>query len=232
MRWQVHACCMTRNHDSLTRLSQHQYKWQKWWKDVIRHKQSLFSSPWMPLWGSIKMTSLPRIVWRPWRNLARLVWAVPISWWLPIGTLTRLIWAPCSPGRRWGWSSPGPRWLLPSCWVQSLVSIFQSILLFGFLDLVLSGLQLSRMTFHGNFWRASQELSQEWESARTDLLVVSKDLCFGAPRLVRIDEYLNLEVLSWDCRRSLGLDNPFEQSRSARLHYLWGTSCPQLVFSR
>ena len=32
-------------------------------------------------------------------------------------------------------------------------------------------------------------------------MVVSKDLCFGAPRLVRIDEHHNLEVQSWDCRR-------------------------------
>ena len=39
----------------------------------------------------------------------------------------------------------------------------------------------------------------------TDLLVVAKDLCVGASSLVRIDEHHNLEVHSWDCRRSLGL---------------------------
>ena len=38
----------------------------------------------------------------------------------------------------------------------------------------------------------------------TDLLVVGKDLYFGAPSLVWIDEHHNLEVQSWDCRRSLG----------------------------
>ena len=43
----------------------------------------------------------------------------------------------------------------------------------------------------------------------TDLLVVSKDLCFGAPSLVLIDVHHNLEVQSWDCRRSLGLDGTF-----------------------
>ena len=43
----------------------------------------------------------------------------------------------------------------------------------------------------------------------TDLLVVAKDLCVGASSLVRIDEHHNLEVQSWDCRRSLGSGQPF-----------------------
>ena len=34
------------------------------------------------------------------------------------------------------------------------------------------------------------------ESVRIDLWVVSRDLCFGAPRLVRIDGHHNLEVQS------------------------------------
>ena len=67
---------------------------------------------------------------------------------------------------------------------------------------------------------------------KTDLLVVSKDLCFGAPRLVQIDEPHNLEVQSWDPWRPLSLDSPSEPSQSARLQYLWVSSCPHLVFSR
>ena len=66
----------------------------------------------------------------------------------------------------------------------------------------------------------------------TDLLVVSKDLFFGAPSLVLIDVHHNLEVQSWDCRRSLGLDGPFQPSPSTRLQYLWGESCPHLVYFR
>ena len=38
VRKQVHACCMDKNYDSLTQHSQH----------VLRHKKTLFSSPWMP----------------------------------------------------------------------------------------------------------------------------------------------------------------------------------------
>ena len=37
VRKQIHACCMKKNYDSLTRLSQHQDKWQKCRKDVLRH---------------------------------------------------------------------------------------------------------------------------------------------------------------------------------------------------
>ena len=48
------------------------------------------------------------------------------------------------------------------------------------------------------------------ESAKIDLRVVPKDLCFGAPRLVWIDEHPSLEVQSWDCRRSLGLGSSSE----------------------
>ena len=33
----------------------------------------------------------------------------------------------------------------------------------------------------------------------TDLLVVAKDICFGTPKLVQIDEHHNLEAHSWDC---------------------------------
>ena len=36
----------------------------------------------------------------------------------------------------------------------------------------------------------------------------------------------------WDPWRPLGLDSPSEPSPSARLQYLWGTSCPDFVFSR
>ena len=43
----------------------------------------------------------------------------------------------------------------------------------------------------------------------TDLLVVAKDLCVGASSLVRSDEQHNLEMQSWDCRRSLGSGQPF-----------------------
>ena len=75
-------------------------------KNVLRHKQTSFSSPRMPLKGSVKMTSLPWIVRLPCRSLTHLVWVIPISWWLPIRTLTRPVWAPFSPSRRWGWSSP------------------------------------------------------------------------------------------------------------------------------
>ena len=55
-------------------------------------------------------------------------------------------------------------------------------------------LPASGLTFHVNFCRASHEWSQEWERARTNLLVVSKNLCFRAPRLVRTDELHILEV--------------------------------------
>ena len=41
-------------------------------QDVLRHKQTLFSSSWMPLWGSMKMTSLPREMWLPYRCLTHL----------------------------------------------------------------------------------------------------------------------------------------------------------------
>ena len=44
------------------------------------------------------------------------------------------------------------------------------------------------------FLKGLHEKSQEWEGAKTNRLVVSKDLCFGAPRLVWIDEHHNLEV--------------------------------------
>ena len=53
------------------------------------------------------------------------------------------------------------------------------------------------------FQRATHEQSQEQESARIDLWVVSRYRCSGAPRLVRIDELHSPEVLSSDCRRSL-----------------------------
>ena len=43
------ASCMQRNSDSFTRVSRHQDKWQKWLKDVLRHRQTTFSSPWMPM---------------------------------------------------------------------------------------------------------------------------------------------------------------------------------------
>ena len=39
--------------------------------------------------------------------------------------------------------------------------------------------------------------------------------CFEAPRLVGIDEHHNLEVQSWDCRRSLRLDRLSEPSTAA-----------------
>ena len=167
---------------------------------------TLFSSSWMPLWGSMKMTSLPQGVWLPCRSLAKLISAVPISW-LPIRTLTRLVWAPFSPGRRSGWSSPGPRWLLPSGWVPILVYFSESSASWLLRSCPLWP-STSRMTLHDNFWRASHESSQEWESARKNLFVVSRDLCFGAPRLVRIDELHSPEVQSCDCRLSLGLNRP------------------------
>ena len=90
-------------------------------------------------WGT--HSSLPWAWWLPCRMLTRLAWVVPISW-LPIRTLTRLVWVPFSPSRRWGWSIPGPGWLLPSTRVPLLVFIFRNLLLLGFLDLVLSGLPL------------------------------------------------------------------------------------------
>ena len=124
--------------------------WQKLRNDWLRHNQTWFSSSWMPMRGSMKMTSLPREVWLPCRNLTHLVWAVPISW-LPISTLMCLVWAPFLPGRRWGWSSPGPGWLLPSGWVPLFVFIFRNLLLLGFTDLVLSDFQLRGVTFNGNF---------------------------------------------------------------------------------
>ena len=60
-------------------------------------------------------------------------------------------------------------------------------------------------------------------------MIVSKDLCFGVPRLVQIDEHHSLQVQSWDCRRSLGLDSLSEPSPSARLQYLWCATCLHLV---
>ena len=100
-----------------------QDKWQKWRKDILRHTQTLFSSSWMPLKRSVKMTSLPWEVWLPYRSFMHLVWAVPISW-LPKRTLTCLVWAPFLPGRRWGWSSPGPGWILPSGGVSLFITFF------------------------------------------------------------------------------------------------------------
>ena len=94
-----------------------------------------------PLWRSMKMTSLPREVWVPCRNLTHFVSAVPISR-LPISMLMCLVWAPFLPGRRWRWNSPSPGWMLPSGWVPLLVSVFRSLLLLGVLDLVLSDFQL------------------------------------------------------------------------------------------
>ena len=41
-------------------------------QDVLRHKQTLFSSSWMPLWGSMKMISLPREMWLPYRSHTHL----------------------------------------------------------------------------------------------------------------------------------------------------------------
>ena len=110
-------------------MSHQKGKWQWWRYVVVSHKQTLFSSPWMPLWGYMKITSLPYMVWLPCRSLACLIWAFPISW-LPIRTLTRLAWVPFMPSRRL--SGPGPRWLLPSGWVPLLVSIFLNLLLPGF----------------------------------------------------------------------------------------------------
>ena len=54
----------------------------------------------------------------------------------------------------------------------------------------------SRVIFHGNSRKADHEWSQEWENARTDRWVISKDLLIGAPRLVPIDEHHHLEVQS------------------------------------
>ena len=134
-------------------LTARKTKWQKWRKDVLRHTQTLFSSSWMPLWGSMKMTSLPWEVWLLCRNLTHLVWAVPISW-MPISTFTCLVWAPFLPGRRWGWTSPGPGWILPSGGVPLLIPIFQSRLLVGFLNLVFSSLWFfgwpSTISFEGH----------------------------------------------------------------------------------
>ena len=139
------------------------------------------------------------------------------------------VWAPFLPRRRWEWSSPGPRWLSPCGWVPFLVS---SLLLHGFLDLVLSDLSLRRcpstVIFEG-------QLTKDHENGKVpkqDLLVVSKDLCFGAPGPVRIDEPHNLEVQSGDCRCPLGVNRTFEQPLSAKSQYIWRTSCPHLVFTR
>ena len=122
-----------------------QDKEKKWRKDVLRHRRTLSSSSWMPLWRSMKMTSLPREVWVPCRNLTHFVSAVPISK-LPISTLMCLVWAPFLPGRRWRWSSPG--WMLPSGWVPILVSVLRCLLLLGLLDLVLCDFQLRGWPFH------------------------------------------------------------------------------------
>ena len=55
---------------------------------------------------------------------------------------------------------------------------------------------------------------------------------FRTPRLVRIDEHHNLEVQSWDCRRSLGLESPSEPSPSAWFQHHLGTICRHIVLSR
>ena len=43
------------------------------------------------------------------------------------------------------------------------------------------------------------------KDARTDLLVATRDHCFGGPGLSRIGERHNLEVSPWDLCRPLGL---------------------------
>ena len=116
-----------------------------WWLP-IRTITRMFQAVPVGIWLPIRM--LTRLIWGvpigwclPIRTFTRLVWAVPISW-LPTSTLTCLVCAPFLPGRRWGWSSPGPEWILPSSGVPLLVSLFRNLLFLGFLNLVLSDLQL------------------------------------------------------------------------------------------
>ena len=54
----------------------------------------------------------------------------------------------------------------------------------------------------------------------------NQSFCFGAPRLVGIDEHHNLEVQSRDLRRPLGVDNPAGTLPLAGLRFLADTSCP------
>ena len=75
---------------------------------------------------------------------------------------------------------------------QSSFFVFLSLPLLGFIP----GVQLREQPSPVKIKKATHEKSQEWESARIDLSVVSRDLCCGAPRLVRIDEHHNLEVQS------------------------------------
>ena len=210
------AVTMTVSHVSHSK----QDKWQKWRKYVLRHKQTLVSSSWMPLYMFSSMRSFfsllpfkrrpPGITFtsfdldcsdrlvvanqnvhaydsssssrhrianqdahafdlscfnrlmlcqsersRAWSELSYS------AGFLPTCTLTRLVWAPFLPGRRWGWSYPNPGWTLPSGGVPLLVSLFRNLLFLGFLGLFPLWPSTSRVTLHGNFWRASHEWSQE-----------------------------------------------------------------------
>ena len=155
----------------------------------INHKQTLFSSSWMHLRRSMKIPSLPRKRWLPYRSHVCSNWAVPISW-PPIGTITRLVCAPFVPGRRWGWRwSPGrwllpwPRWWLPFGAIPSIIASF-SLLLLGFLDLVVPDFQLrgwrSAEIFEGQFTNGHENRKEPrqvgWSNPKISVLELQNSL--------------------------------------------------------
>ena len=177
------------------------------------------------------MTSLPWEVRLPYRSLTHLVWAVSISW-LPTSTLTCLVCAPFLPSRRWGRSSPGPGWILPPGGVPLLITIFRSLLFLGFLDLVLSDLQLrgwlSTIVFEGQLTNGHKNGNMpgqiNWSYPKISVLELQDS--FRLTNIVILRCALGIVDVLWVWT---ALFKPFP---SQRLQYLWRESCPHLVFSR
>ena len=170
-------------------------------------------------------------------------WWLPGTRWSPFGTFTRWIWATSI---SWCFLSEHSRvsselhccldegvqvtgWCHDQGDVCQLASLRPSSFFLIFWFLASSKLAFHfRMFLSDSSWTVPHEWSWGWESARIDLLVATRDNCFGVPGLSPIGERQNLEVLSLDLWRPLW--NPAGLPSAAGFQLLVHAKCLLLCF--